>query len=83
MTEKEKLMKQLQMYHFAALDAALFLDTHPNDKEALAYFNRVKKLADGAREDFERKYGPVRMGDTGESNKWDWALQPWPWESEA
>ena len=51
MTEREKLMKQLQMYHFAAIDAGLFLDTHPNDKEALNYFNKVKKEAEGSKDD--------------------------------
>lgn len=82
MTEREKLLKQLQMYHFAVVDAGLFLDTHPNDKEALNYFNKAKKLADGAREDFEKKYGPVMMTSTEGHTKWEWALKPWPWESE-
>ena len=83
MTDREKMLKQLQMYHFAVIDASLFLDTHPKDKEALAYFNRVKRLADGAREEFERKYGPVRQENTGESNEWRWATERWPWEVEA
>lgn len=82
MTEREKLMNQLQMYHFAVVDAGLFLDTHPHDKEALAYFNKVKKLCDNARMDFERKYGPVLMTSTEGNTKWEWALKPWPWESD-
>lgn len=82
MTEREKMMKQLQMYQFAMVDAALFLDTHTDDKEALNYFNKVKKLADGAREEYERKYGPTKMTSTEGRTKWDWALDRWPWEVE-
>lgn len=83
MTEREKMMKQLQMYHFAAVDASLFLDTHPNDKEALSYFNKVKKLADDAREAYEKKYGPVTIGSTSGRTSWEWATKPWPWEVDA
>ena len=83
MTEREKLMKQLQMYQFAAIDASLFLDTHPKDKEALAYFNRMKKLTDKAREEYECKYGPTQMRVDEDATKWEWALKPWPWEVDA
>lgn len=83
MTEREKLMKQLQMYDFAVIEAGLFLDTHPNDKEALNYFNKVRKLAENAREDYEKKYGPNLMTSTEGRTNWEWALKPWPWEVEA
>ena len=83
MTEREKLMKQLQMYDFAVIEAGLFLDTHPNDKEALNYFNKVRKLAENAREDYEKKYGPNLMTSTEGRTNWEWALKPGPWEVEA
>ena len=83
MTEREKLMKQLQMYDFAVIEAGLFLDTHTNDKEALNYFNKVRKLAENAREDYEKKYGPNLMTSTEGRTNWEWALKPWPWEVEA
>lgn len=83
MTEREKLMKQLQMYDFAVIEAGLFLDTHPNDKEALNYFNKVRKLAENARENYEKKYGPNLMTSTEGRTNWEWALKPWPWEVEA
>ena len=83
MTEREKLMKQLQMYDFAVIEAGLVLDTHPNDKEALNYFNKVRKLAENAREDYEKKYGPNLMTSTEGRTNWEWALKPWPWEVEA
>ena len=37
MTEKRKLLNQLQMYNFAVIETGLFLDTHPFNKKALAY----------------------------------------------
>ncbi len=80
MTEKQKLMKNLQMYSFAVVETGLFLDTHPYNKKALEYFNKVKMLKDKAQKEYERKYGPVVMTSNESDDKWDWALSKWPWE---
>ncbi len=80
MTEKQKLMNKLQMYNFAVIETGLFLDTHPFDKKALAYFNKVKKLKEEAKKEYENKYGPTLMTSNDNDEKWDWALTKWPWE---
>lgn len=38
MTERETLLHNVQMYDFALLEAALYLDSHPQNADALAYF---------------------------------------------
>ena len=40
MQNREKLLKSVQQYSFAVLEAALFLDTHPDCADALAYYNK-------------------------------------------
>ena len=35
MANRDKMMKQLQAYSFAAHDALLYLDSHPDSKAAL------------------------------------------------
>ena len=82
MTEKQKLMNKLQMYNFAVIETGLFLDTHPFDKKALAYFEKVKMLKKEARKEYERKYGPTLMTSNNNDEKWEWALTKWPWEVE-
>ena len=82
MTEQEKLLKQIQMYDFAVIEAGLFLDTHTKDKEALNYFNKVKKIAKEKQREYESKYGPLMMNFTEGATTWEWATKPWPWEVE-
>jgi len=38
MDNKCELMRKLQAYNFAAYDMLLFLDTHPDDKQAFSIF---------------------------------------------
>lgn len=43
-TSRSALLKRVQMYSFAAHDAALFLDTHPCCVEALEYYKNIKSF---------------------------------------
>lgn len=50
MTEKQKAMRDVQEHGFAAVDASLYLDSHPDDESAVQYFRNVcKKTAAGTR----------------------------------
>ena len=45
MTEKEKRMRAYSQNRFAALETALYLDTHPTDRKALAAFRTYAEEA--------------------------------------
>ena len=80
---RQDLMRQIQMASFAAKEAQLFLDTHPTEKEAIAYFNRYNKKKKELCDEYSRRFGPINLknyeipGDT-----WEWVKGPWPWEME-
>lgn len=80
MSEREKLLKRVQMYQFAVTDAALFLDTHPDCAQALGYFNKYKKLLKEAKEAFEKVYGPLEICSDANNSRWAWVDDPFPWE---
>ena len=75
-------LRRVQSARFAAHDAALFLDTHPADAEALAYFRRYNDLARDAAAAYEKKYGPLTVS-ASDGTPWPWVSGPWPWEPEA
>lgn len=84
MTAREKALNRLQMYQFAMHDAKLFLDTHPNDRDALKAFRQYNKLVEDAMEDFVKRYGPVLASQVSEdAESFDWVKGPWPWEVES
>lgn len=80
MNEKEKMLKQVQMYCFALVDASLFLDTHPTDKEALKYYQRLKEMSDKLQEEYQKKYGSLNIKNGEKDGKWEWATSAFPWE---
>lgn len=77
-----QLYRRIQMLGFVLDDIGLFLDTHPSDFSAIEYYNKYNKLFREAKEEYERKYGPLSLSQPGEINSWDWVKGPWPWERE-
>ena len=80
--ERESMLKYVQMYKFAMHDASLFLDSHPDNREALNYFNMYKSRYNQAKKEYSDKYGPLTMDDVSEVTGWTWVKGPWPWERE-
>ncbi len=74
------LMKAIQMYDFCLYDLNLFLDTHPNDRNALAKFNEITKKRNKAYEMYIEKYGPVIAVQNNSDERFNWVDDPWPWE---
>lgn len=66
---------------FAIDDLVLYLDTHPNDEEALKllskYVERENKLEDEINDQGTMIRNNDQVCDTG---KWQWVCSPWPWE---
>lgn len=76
------LLRQIQELQFVAVELNLFLDTHPQDQEALALFNQVHQELKQCVQIYEQKYGPLLSYgySPAEQNCWKWVETPWPWE---
>ena len=73
---------KLKQTSFALYETVLYLDGHPNDKEALDYYNVLVEELEGITEAYEEKFGPLTVYSNNNST-WAWVSGPWPWESEA
>ncbi len=82
MEGRSKLLRMVQTYNFAALEAGLFLDTHPQNREAFEYFQKMNNAYRKLRDEFVHKYGPLQQTDEL-GVEWNWVDDPWPWELEA
>lgn len=78
-----KLMRQIQAYAFAVNEAVLYLDTHTEDRAALAYYTKYRNLLKNAVQTYEENYGPITMYGVNAENSWSWFMDPWPWEYDA
>ncbi|MCD7826652.1 MAG: spore coat protein CotJB [Clostridiaceae bacterium] len=76
--------KQLLMYidqvSFAIDDLILFLDTHPCDKDALDYYQKLRKMRKEAVRQYTTEFGPLTITENENECYWDWVKTPWPWE---
>ena len=81
-SEREKLLKKVQLLDCAMTETALYLDTHPRCTAALEYYRTLLAEKKKAQESYECQFGPLVQTSAAEGDKWTWIQCPWPWETE-
>lgn len=71
---------ELMALDFAVKELNLYLDTHPQDQEALGLYASYIKLAKEGREKYIAQYGPLDSTDLIPDAGYTWINDPWPWE---
>lgn len=71
---------ELQTMAFAIQELALYLDTHPDDKEALALYRAYQKMNHKAMMEYSEKCGPLNHKTPVDDKTYTWLDDPWPWE---
>lgn len=75
-----QLLHWIDMVSFAVVEFNLYLDTHPEDEEAIKLFNQYMELRRSAMCAYAEQYGPLTIDTANPEHYWAWASQPWPWE---
>lgn len=73
---KRQLLHKIRVCVFATTEAREFMDTHPEDKAAIAYYKKHKASLDALLKEWETCSGEVFDGD-----RWAMVDTPWPWQS--
>ena len=71
---------QLQTVGFALNELALYLDTHPEDKETLALYRRYQELYHDHAKEFSQRCMPLNHATPVDDKEYTWLRDPWPWE---
>ena len=71
---------ELQALAFAVNELALYLDTHPNDAEALDMYETYQQTLHDAMMHFSKEHGPLNHTVPGKRGRYCWPNDPWPWE---
>ena len=80
---RKELMDKINQYSFAMNETNLFLDTHPFDQEALAYFQKHRELRVEAVKEYAKYYAPLCIDyAVCDKTPWSWVNEPWPWEGD-
>lgn len=78
---KGQLLNYLNHVSFSMYDTVLFLDTHPTDREAIAYFNEMKQARKIALKIYQQKFAPLLLDGVDTNCEWTWGMEPLPWEN--
>jgi spore coat protein JB len=74
---------ELMELRFAIVELNLYLDTHPNDREALEMLKTLNKMFRDGQERFAKMYDPQMIIDLVYGDAFSWIDNPWPWEFNA
>lgn len=80
--DRKTLLQEINECSFAVNDILLYLDTHPYDMQAHAYFMEHKNRRVAALKEYAKYYGPLTIdtADDEASESFLWVETPWPWE---
>ena len=76
--DRRKMLMQIKEYDFALDELNLYLDTHPDDAQALCLHNNYARTLRDLETQYQKIYGPLTANYP--CNKWRWLEEPWPWE---
>ena len=72
-------LAELQALEFVMLELGLYLDTHDDDKEAKEMFQQISTMMREAKENYEKRFGPLTQASAVTGNSFCWLKEPWPW----
>lgn len=76
-----KLLHELQVLDFVLVELTLYLDTHPQDVQAIQQYNQFAVARRRVADQYEQEYGPLlHYGHSFSRAPWEWDNTPWPWQ---
>lgn len=82
MNQRDQMLENIGTVGFVTFELALYLDTHPFDRNAIEYFNHYNRIRNQMVRDFSRDYYPLSIGMAESNREWRWGMAPLPWEGE-
>lgn len=75
----EALLRDVQEKSFLAHDLLLYLDTHPDDREAFCAYQRALNGREEAVRVYERRVRALQPDGLSRRPDFDWVNEPYPW----
>lgn len=75
------MLQELQAIDFVLVELTLYLDTHPQDVQAIQQYNQCAQHRMHLAGRFEQEFGPLQhYGRSFSKHPWQWIDTPWPWQ---
>jgi spore coat protein JB len=80
--DQKKLLDYIDAVSFAMIDTSMYLDTHPDDREAIAHFQKYQSARKKALKEYSQYFEPLTMDTAEVTDTFTWATTKWPWMKE-
>ena len=80
---RRELFDTIGAVSFFLDDLRLYLDTHPDDAEALGRFKELQQKRHSLIAEYTSSFGSIDSYYVNTENGWDWNDCPIPWRGEA
>ncbi len=77
----DQMLTRINELEFALTDLNLYLDTHPENQEALDMFTRLSATLKSMMYDYNEKCKALRLHDVPNEVPFQWASTKWPWQA--
>ena len=77
-SDKATLYAKIQELRFVKTELELYLDTHPECKVALDYYNQTVSALEDLYVRYSA-YGDPMVAAMVQGDEWTWVNNPWPW----
>lgn len=77
------MFEAIRQISFVMDELRLFLDTHPDNRQALDMFLSNQERRRGLVSEYTGKYGPIEEYFINSDGTWSWINEPMPWKAEA
>lgn len=77
-SKREQDLLKIQMLDFAINDLNLYLNLHPDDKQAFSLFKKYTDECLEKKREYSNIYGPLTIDDV--QDEFEWSKGVWPWE---
>lgn len=78
--EQNALYEEIGMISFVADELRLYLDTHPDCREAHSMMCEYLAQRSALMNEYREKYGSLEGYEIGHGSEWTWNDPPMPWE---
>ena len=76
-------LRRLQAIDMALTETVLYLDSYPENKAALSYYEKLVEERERLAKALSHDGRPITHHDSAHHGNWDWISSPWPWDIEA
>ncbi|MCL2176612.1 MAG: spore coat protein CotJB [Firmicutes bacterium] len=77
---QQSLKQEIMEVDFGILELNLFLNTNPNDSNAIKRYNELVMQSTALKDKYHKMFGPIQQKQLSDPNCFKWIERPWPWE---